>query len=95
MSNHFKLHPKHFSKGGENFPAPLFAGMLTCGLIVPQSLHVPRQTKPFKPSQPKILCTKERDDIRPQPKNVRTPVVFGLYCSSSQNLIKNLCMKSR
>jgi len=62
---------------------------------VPQSLHLPDQAKSFQPSQSKVLCTKERDDIRPQTKNVRAPVVFGLYCSSSQNMIKKICMKSR
>ena len=65
------------------------------GPIAPQSRHLSRQTKPFQPSQSKVLCTKERDDIRMQTKNVRTPVVFGLYCPSSQNLIKKFCMKSR
>jgi len=84
-----------FPWGQTIFLRSLFTGMLTWGPTLPQSLHLPRQAKSFQPSQPNVLCTKERDDIRPQTKNVRAPVVFGLYCPSSQNLIKKFCMKSR
>jgi len=84
-----------FPRGAKKFPAPLFTGMLTWGPIVPQSLHLPRQKKPFQSSQSKVRYTKERDDIRRRTKNVTAPVVFGLYCPSSQNLIKISCMKSR
>ena len=77
-----------FPRGRNIFLHLLFTGMLTWEPIVPQSLHLPRQIKPFQPSQSKVLCTKERDDIRPQAKNVRIPAVFGLNCPSSQNLIK-------
>jgi len=89
MSNSFKLHPKHFSKGERKiFLPPLFTGMLTWGPIVLQSLHLTSQTKLFKSCQSRVLCTKERDDIGRQTKNVRAPVVFGLYFPSSQYLIK-------
>jgi len=84
-----------FPTGRNIFLRPLFTGMLTWGPIVPQSLQLPRQTKPFQQFPSKVLCTKQRDDIRPQTKNVRAPVVFGLYCPSFQNLIKNFCLKSR
>jgi len=63
-------------------------GMLVLGPIVSQYLHIPRQTKPFQTSQSNVLCTKERDDTRPQTENVRAPV-FSVYIGlSSQNLIK-------
>jgi len=68
----------------------LFTGMLTWGPIVLQSLHLPHQTKPFQPSQSKVLCTKERDDIRPQTKNVRAPVICGLYCPSSSGGLRGV-----
>jgi len=41
-----------------------FLYTLTCMAIVPQSLHLPRQAKPFPPTQSKVLWTKKRDDIR-------------------------------
>jgi len=90
MSNSFKLHPKHFSKRAKNFPAPpIYVHAYLGSNCAPVPTPLPLQTKPFQPSQPKVLCTKERDDIPPQTENVRAPVVFGLYCPSSQNLTKN------
>jgi len=94
MFNNFKLHPKHLSWGRRIFLRPLFKGHgyfgANCAPVSTPSLP----EKPFPPSQSKVLCTKDRDNIRPQTKSVRAPVVFGLYCSSSQNLIKNFCTKS-
>jgi len=92
MSNSFKLRPKHFSKGAKNFPAPPIYGHAYLGA---NCALVPKPSSPDTAISAKFLCTKERDDIRPQTKNVRAPVVFGLYCPTSQNLIKTVCMKSR
>jgi len=41
-----------------------FSYTFTCVAIVSQSLHFPRQAKPFPPAQSKVLWTKKRDDIR-------------------------------
>jgi len=93
MSNSFKLRPKHFSKGSKKFSCALLYGRAYLGA---NCAPVPTPSSPDKaiqPSQVKVLCTKERVDILPQTKNVRAPVVFCLYCPSSQNLIK-FCMKS-
>jgi len=95
MCNSFKLRPKHLFKGAENFPALPIYGHAYLGTNCAPVLHLPRQTKPFQQSQSKVLCTKERDDIRLQTENVRAPVVFGLYCPTSQILMKKFCMKSR
>jgi len=43
-----------------------FFDTLTWEAIAHQSLHLPLQTKPFPPSQSKVLRTKERDNIRPR-----------------------------
>jgi len=90
VPNGLKLRPKHFSKGGEKFSFALLYGHAYLGA---NCAPVPTPSSPDKtiqPSQSKVLCTKERDDIRPQTKSVRAPVVFGLYCPSSQNLIKKI-----
>ena len=50
------MNQKNFSNEGEKYPAPLITGMLIWGPVVSQSLHLPRQTKPFQPSQSKVLC---------------------------------------
>ena len=67
-------------------------------MLITNCAPVPTPSSPDKALSAisvKVLCTKERDDIRPQTKNVRAQVVFGLYCRSSQNLIKEFFMKSR
>jgi len=96
MSNSFKLHPNIFPRGAESFPAPPIYRNAHMGA---NCAPVPAPSSPDKAisaiHSKEVLCTKERDDIRPQTKNVTAPVVFGLYCPSSQNLIKIFCMKSR
>jgi len=81
----FKLCPtvlnyvQNILPGGQKiFLRPLLTGMLTWGPIVPQSLHLPRQTKSFQPSQSKVLCKKERDDIRPETKTLGLQL-FSVY----------------
>jgi len=46
----------------------IFFNILTCGAIVPQSLHLPRQTD-ISTIQSIVPLTKKRDDIRRQTSN--------------------------
>jgi len=63
-----------------------FFNTLTWGAIVPQSLHLPRQTKL---SQLKVIWTRKEMTFDDRSANISAPVVCGLYVlPSSQNLIK-------
>jgi len=75
-----------------------FFDTLTWGAIALQTLHHPLQTKPFPPSQSKVLRTKERDDIPPQISKhylLGTGILRFSHCPSSENLMKKARMKSR
>jgi len=68
-----------------------FFDTLTWGAIALQTLHHPLQTKPFPPSQSKVLRTKERDDIPPQISKhylLGTGILRFSHCPSSENLMK-------
>jgi len=64
-------------------PWPRASHQLNTALIVPQSLQLPLQPKPFTPSQSKVVWTKDRDDNVP-------PHTSKHYWSSSSRFILTL-----
>jgi len=95
MSNSFKRRPKHFWKGEWNFPAPPIYGHAYLGT---NCAPVPAPSSPDKAisaiSVKSPLHTGKRWHSAAD-QNVWAPIVFGLYCHSSQNLMNKFCMKSR
>jgi len=86
MSNSFKLHPKHYSKGAKNFPAPPIYGHALRANCAPVSTP----SSPDKPISVISVKSPQRKEMTfdRRLKTLGLPVVFGLYCSSSQTVIK-------
>jgi len=65
-----------------------FFNALAWGEIVPQSLHLPLQPKPFPPPSQKSFEQRKEMTFDRRLANIAAPVIRGLYCPSSQNLAK-------
>jgi len=89
MSNSFKLRPKHFSKGGEKFScAPYLRACLLGGQLCPSPYTFSARQSHFSHLSQKFFAQRKEMTFNRRLKTL-APVVFGVYCLSSQNLIQN------